>query len=225
MEILLDDPSVELEFRQILEKIKLYRNGDVSSVMKQRGIGYKLNWGVPVTDLRKIAAEHGSSHLLALKLWNRQWRESMILATMLDEPSMVSEQQMDFWTKSFDNIEIAEHASANLWYRCTPAYAKALEWCRGKKHLVRYTAVHLIGRLAMADKRSPDEMFESFFEELVPLSRDALLTAVMERTLIILGNRSESSRTMVANLLEVLKSDGSPAAMLLAAGVGEVLDM
>jgi 3-methyladenine DNA glycosylase AlkD len=123
--------------------------------MKRQGIEYKLNWGVQVVELRELARGFNALHLLALKLWNKQWRESMILATMLDEPSEVSEEQMDFWTKSFENREIAEQASANLWVKTKFAFVKALEWSRGKKHLVRFTGIHLMGRLAMTQMKCP----------------------------------------------------------------------
>jgi len=224
MQILLDDPSTEQRFRQILTTIRQFRNGEVSGQMKSRGIVYKINWGLSIMDLRGIAAEYEPSHLLALKLWNRQWRETMILATMLDEPGMVTEQQMDFWTKTFENSEIAEQASANLWWKSPPAYVKALEWCRGKKHWVRYTAVHLIGRLAMSDKKSPDEMFEPFFEELVPLSRDVALSVVLERTLVIMANRSETLHQMVSEFIGTLNDSDSEISKELAANIGHAIN-
>jgi len=219
MEIWLDNKKEEQQFQEILKTIKLYKNGDVANNLKARGITYGMNWGVSIMDLRKIAAEHSPSHLLALKLWNKNWRETMILATLLDEPGKVSEQQMDFWTKSFTNSEIAEQASANLWWKCPFAYAKALEWCRGKKHWVRYTAIHLIGRLAMMDKKSPDEMFELFFEELLTLAKDASLSSVLERSAIILAHRSEYLREMVSGFTGSLKESEYVVARQLAENI------
>lgn len=224
MEILLDDPIAEQEFQTLLRKIRLYKNGEVSASMKEKGITYRINWGVSVMDLRTMAEEHNPSHLLALKLWNKQWRETMILATLLDQPELVSEQQMDFWTKSFENSEISEQASANLWWKSPPAYVKALEWCRGKKHWVRYTAVHLIGRLAMSDKKSPDEMFEPFFEELVPLSRDKALSVVLERTLIIMANRSEEMHQWIGEFTENLKDSDSEVSRELAFNLEQAIN-
>ena len=114
----------------------------------------------------------------------------MILATLLDEPKQVSEQQMDFWTKSFENLEIAEQASTNLWVKSKFAFAKSLEWCRGKKHLVRFTGIHLMGRLAIAEKNAIDEMFEPFFDELPVLARDKRLFTPLYRAILAMGSRS-----------------------------------
>jgi 3-methyladenine DNA glycosylase AlkD len=219
MEFLLDDSAIEQQFQKILHTIRLYKNGEVAANLKSRGINYKMNWGVSIMDLRKIAADFSPSHLLALKLWNKQWRETMILATLLDEPGKVTEQQMDFWTKSFENSEIAEQASANLWWKSPFAYIKALEWCRGKKHWLHYTAIHLIGRLAMMDKKSPDEMFESFFEELATLAKDEKLSTVIERSSIIMAHRSDYLEELVSEFVTALKDSNLPVALQLAGNI------
>jgi hypothetical protein len=219
MEYLLDNGPEELQFQEIIKVIHLYKSGEVANNLNSRGLGYKLNWGVSLMDLRNIAGTYAPSHLLALKLWNRQWRETMILATLLDEPQLVTEQQMDFWTKSFENSEIAEQASANLYWKSPYAYVKALEWCRGKKHYVRYTAIHLMGRLAMMDKKSPDEMFDPFAEELVILGRDAALSTVIERAAIIMAHRSGYLFTAVEALNTMLSESNHPVSMKLAESI------
>lgn len=191
MEFLLDNSDTEKTFRQLLHLVQSHKNGDVAKAMKKNGLNYKLNWGVSVVELREFSRRFNPSHLLALKLWNKQWRETMILATLLDAPEEVSEEQMDFWTKSIETAEMAEQASANLWWKTRFAYIKALEWCRGKKHLVRFTGIHLAGRLALADKKAIDEMFEPFLEEFLTLAKDGKLHTVLHRTIIALANRSK----------------------------------
>ena len=191
MSFLLDKPEIEKEFQLLLRQINARKNGDVALSMKKQGIGYKVNWGVSVVELRELSSHYDKNHLLALKLWNKQWRESMILATLLDEPAKVTEEQMDFWTKSFENYEIAEQASANLWVNTRFSFIKALEWSRGKKHIVHFTGIHLMGRLALTQKNALDEMFEPFFEELAVVGKDHRLNTVVYRTVTALANRSE----------------------------------
>jgi len=223
MDFLLDNGDTENEFQQILKRIKLRKNGDVSRTMKEHGIQYKLNWGVSVVELREIARSFNPSHLLALKLWNKQWRETMILATLLDEPDEVTEEQMDFWTKSFESVEMVEQASANLWWKTRFAFVKALEWCRGKKHLVRFTGIHLAGRLALADKNAIDEMFEPFFEEFLTLAKDAKLHTVLRRTIIALGNRSEMLYQQTIELSKNLQLSDSETAIRFGESLFEEL--
>ena len=215
MDFILDNQETEKKFQQIITLIKSRKNGEVADLMNAKGVKYKMNWGVSIIDLRDIALQFEPNHLLALKLWNKQWRETMILATLIDVPDQVTEEQIDFWTKTFENTEIAEQSSANLWVKTKFAFIKALEWCRGKKHLVRYTGVHLIGRLAITKNSAIDEMFEPFFEELPTLAKDSALNTVLYRTIIVLGKRSKQLNHMSVELTRTLQlSDSENAAKL-----------
>ena len=215
MDFILDNKETEERYQQLLKAIRLKKNGDVSDMMTQQGIRYKLNWGVAVFELRELSQTLESDHLLALKLWNKQWRETMILATLIDDPKEVSEEQMDFWTKSFENTEIAEQASTNLWVKSKFAFAKALEWCRGKKHVVRFTGIHLMGRLAIADKNAIDEMFEPFFDELPVLAKDEKLFTPLYRAIIAVGTRSKILNELCIELARTLQLSDSEIATKL----------
>lgn len=184
-------------------------------MMKQKGLNYKQIWGASIIDLREIAARFVPNHLLALKLWNKQWRETMILATLLDDSGQVTEEQMDFWTKSFDNTEIAEQTSANLWVNTKFAFIKSLEWCRGKKHLIRYTGIHLLGRLAISSKTAIDEMFEPFFGEITTLAKDTQLSTALYRTLIAMGSRSTGLNKQCIQMANQLKENANENASKL----------
>ncbi len=209
MDFILDNQETEKKFQQILMLVKSYKSGEVSELMQQKGIKYKINWGLSIIDLREIANKFEPDHLLALKLWNKQWRETMILATLIDEPKQVTEEQIDFWTKTFENTEIAEQASANLWVKTKFAFIKSMEWCRAKKHIVRYTGIHLIGRLALTDKSAIDEMFEPFFDELPTLAKDSALNTVFYRTILALGKRSVYLHQQTVELSQTLQLSDS----------------
>ncbi|MEN8117084.1 MAG: hypothetical protein ABFS16_08905 [Bacteroidota bacterium] len=215
MDFILDNQETEITFKKILSQIRLHMSGDISDAMNEKGINYRLNWGVSLIELREMAGQLERNHLLALKLWNKQWRETMILATLLDDPKEVSEEQMDFWTKSFENSEIAEQASTNLWVKSRFAFIKALEWCRGKKHLVRYTGIHLIGRLAIADKQAIDEMFDPFFEELPTLAKDPKLYTPLYRSVLAMGTRSVYLNKQTIELAKFFQLSNSENAVKL----------
>ncbi len=216
MDIIIDDPFQEQEFRRILTKIRLSKNGEVVDQMKQHGLEYKMNWGVSVSRLREIAAQFKPNHLLALKLWNKQWRETMILAAMLDVPELVTEEQMDYWTKSLETTEIAETLNTFLWVKTKFAFVKALEWCRGKKHLVRFAGLHLMGRLALVEKSAIDEFFEPFFDILSPLSKDPALKQVFYRSYILLGMKGKVMNEKAIQFAEVMKQTDSEISKSLA---------
>lgn len=216
MDFIIDDPAVEQEFRQILTKIRLAKNGETVAQMKQHGLSYKINWGASVISLREIAAQYQPNHLLALKLWNKQWRETMILAAMLDVPAEVTEEQMDYWTKSLETAEIAEVLNTYLWSKTKFAFVKSLEWCRGKKHLVRFAGLHLMGRLAIVEKAEMDELFEPFFDVLSPLAKDPNLKQVFYRSFILLGMKSKTMNEKAILFAEELKTVDSEETRALA---------
>ena len=223
MDFILDNQETEKKFQQLIRVIRLRQSGEVADAMSERGITYKMNWGVSLLDLREIAQSYDADHLLALKLWNKQWRETMILATLIDDPLEVTEEQMDFWTKSFENVEIAEQASTNLWVKSKFAFIKALEWCRGKKHLVRFTGVHLIGRLAITEKNAIDEMFEPFFEELKTLAKDKKLHTPIYRSVIGMGCRSKVLNEQCVELAKEFQLSESENAVKLGESLFEEL--
>lgn len=205
MDFILDDPKQEQEFRQILTKTRLAKNGETVDQMKKLGLNYKINWGASVVSLKQIASQYEPNHLLALKLWNKQWRETMILAAMLDVPSEVTEEQMDYWTKSCETIEVVEALNTWLWAKTRYSFVKSLEWCRGKKHLVRYAGLHLMGRLAVVEKSEMDELFEPFFDVLSPLAKDANLRQVFYRSYVLLGMKSKPMNEKAIEFAENLK--------------------
>lgn len=190
MEYLLDDPVSEKVYQEILRKLKLLQNGPVADSMNQRGVVYKLNLGASVISLRQLAEKYSPDHLLALKLWNKQWRETLIMATLLEKPGEVTGNQMDFWVRQIQHIEIAEQAAMNLFSRTPFAYEKAVEYCLSKKTLTKITGLLMMGRLALADKSAENDRFEQFLELFPPLAKDPQLSLVFRRIFVQIAMRN-----------------------------------
>jgi hypothetical protein len=190
MEYLLDDPVSERIYQEILRKIKPLQNGETADSMTQRGVHYKLNLGASVVSLQQLASNYAPDHLLALKLWNKQWRETMILATLLEKPEEVSENQMDFWVKQIQQTEIAEQVAMNLFSKSPFAFKKAVEYCLAKKTLSKITGLLMMGRLALTDRTATNEQFEAFLELFPPLAKDAQLSLVFRRVFVQIAMRN-----------------------------------
>jgi hypothetical protein len=206
MEYLLDDPVSEQAYQEILRRVKPLQNGEVAESMIQRGVVYKLNLGASVISLQQLAADYPHSHLLALKLWNKQWRETMILATLLDQPDEVTENQMDFWVKQIQQIEMAEQAAMNLFSKTPFAYKKAIEYCLAKKTLCKITGLLMMGRLALTDRSAPNERFESFLELFPPLAKDAQLSLVFRRIFVQIAMRNPELYDLALKQAYLLKT-------------------
>lgn len=72
--------------RKIIKKIKIHQDGEVSSKMKRNGIVYKINYGVSIIYLRKIAQQYANNTKLALRLWSSDIREAKIIAILIANP-------------------------------------------------------------------------------------------------------------------------------------------
>lgn len=204
MEFLLDNNETEKIYRQIIRSIPSIQNGLTAESMEKRGIHYEKNWGASLVDLKSFAETIEKNHLLALKLWNKQWRETMILATLLDEPSKVTEEQMNFWVRTATNTEIVEQMVTNLFTSTPFAFSMSLEWCLGKKFLVKYAGLLMMGRLALTSENDIDEMFEVFFEVLTPLAKDTALKTIFYRSYCQLARRSLQVHEQCVNFAESL---------------------
>jgi hypothetical protein len=207
MEYLLDDPVSERLYQEILRKVKPLQNGEVSDSMTQRGVIYKLNLGASIVSLQNLASEYSPNHLLALKLWNKQWRETIILATLLEIPEEVTENQMDFWVKQIQQTEIAEQVAMNLFSKTRFAYEKAIEFCLGRKTLSKITGLLMMGRLALTDRSASNELFEEFLELFPPLAKDAQLSLVFRRVFIQIAMRNPALYEIALQQMSLLQGN------------------
>ena len=71
--------------RAIKARFRLFMNGPVSQSMREKGLDYKLNFGIEYPRIREIAADFPKDHKLAQALWKENIRECKILAALLQQ--------------------------------------------------------------------------------------------------------------------------------------------
>ncbi len=146
----------------LLKRLKSLSSVRAIEGMAKYGITAERAYGVSIPDLRKIAKEIGKNHELAQQLWKLNIRETRILAGMIDDPELVTEQQMEIWVKEFDNWEICDQVCQNLFTYTKFAYQKAIEWGERNEEFVKRAGFALMAWLAFKDKEAKDEQFERF---------------------------------------------------------------
>ena len=72
--------DVKEQLKDIKTQLRLSMNGVVSQSMREKGLDYKLNFGVELPRIKSIAAAYEKSHDLAQALWKENIRECKILA-------------------------------------------------------------------------------------------------------------------------------------------------
>ena len=135
--------------RNIRTDLRLAMNGVVSSSMRNKGVEYKMNFGVDVPRLKEIAQKYESNAALAKELWKLDVRELKILSTMLYPVSELSEANADEWMNEIPNHEIREHLCRNLLQRLTYADELVQKWTADANESVRLTGYWLYVRLMM----------------------------------------------------------------------------
>jgi len=152
---------------QILERLRAQANPANVEGMARYGINPHNTLGVSIPVIRQMAKEAGKDHALAEALWDSGVHEARILASMVDDPKQVTEEQMERWVKDFDSWDVCDQVCSNLFDRTPFAYQKAFEWSERSEEFVKRAGFVLMAALASHDKMAPDENFEQFFPLIV----------------------------------------------------------
>ncbi len=146
----------------IIEKLEELKNPEAIEGMATYGITPENAFGIKIPILRKLAKEIGIDHQLALDLWDLNYRETRIIACMIDDPDFVTETQLEGWASDFDYWEICDQCIMNLFERTKYAYQKVIDWTKREEEYVKRAGYVLIARLAVSDKKADDAVFISF---------------------------------------------------------------
>jgi len=147
------------------EVIKQLRSmGDPKNIegMGRFGIKTENNLGNSVTTLRNFAKKIGKDHDLAVKLWDSGIRDAGMVAACIEDPTTISENQVDRWVNGFDSWDICDHCCGHLFDKTPFAYKKAKEWTLRKEEFQKRAGFSLMAWLAVHDKKTGDLEFEKF---------------------------------------------------------------
>jgi 3-methyladenine DNA glycosylase AlkD len=140
--------------------------------MARYGINSASALGISLPVLRHLARQTGRDHRLAEQLWASGIHEARILASLVEEPRQVSEDQMERWVSEFDSWDVCDQVCSNLFDKTPFAYRKVIEWSDRPEEFVRRAAFALLAALASHDKRAPDAQFEPYFTLIAGAATD-----------------------------------------------------
>lgn len=157
------------ETHQKLMKIKrsfrLLMSGPTSQSMTQKGLGYKINWGVPFIELKKMALEYGKDYELAIELWKEDIRECKILATLIMPAEKMLPEITDIWMEQVKSQEMAEMLAFNLLQHVDYAPAIAYEWIATDKTLYEIAGFQLLARLFANGQEANERGINEFLDQ------------------------------------------------------------
>ncbi len=154
---------------EVLAWLKRKGSRRVADGMARYGIQTRLRaLGVSVGTMQALAKQlkkemdPDARHALAAELWGTGAYEARMLATLVDEPGLVTRRQMNTWMADCDNWAIVDTACFCLFDRTPLAWEKVRPWSASPREFVRRAGFVLIACLALHDKAAPDARFRAF---------------------------------------------------------------
>lgn len=144
---------------EVLERLQARAKSDRLEGMARYWMAVNRRLGVKVPEMRRIAKETGPDHPLALNLWKTGIAEAMMVASMIDIPEEVTEEQMEEWVQDFSSWDVCDQVCMNLFRKTPLAWKKAVEWSKREEEFVRRAAFALIACLAWYNKETADKEF------------------------------------------------------------------
>ena len=203
---------------EILNRLKSLANPANVEGMARFGINPQGTLGIYIQALRQIAKETGKNHQLAGELWESGGHEARILASMVDEPHLVDEQQLERWVKDFDSWDVCDQVCGMIG-ALPVAPQKAMQWSERQEEFVKRAGFALMAELAYHDKKASDELFISFF---IPIKREAIdgrnfVRKAVNWALRNIGKRNASLNRLSIQTAREIEKIGSKSARWIAA--------
>mgnify|MGYP002285915509 FL=1 len=155
------------QLKDIKTQLRLSMNGAVSQSMREKGLVYKLNFGVELPRIKGIAASYEKDHALAQALWKEDIRECKILAGLLQPVDTFLPEVADIWVDTMPTVEIAELTSMNLFQHLPYAPAKAFRWIADERELAQICGFLTIARLLQKKGDMEDRVANEFLDQAV----------------------------------------------------------
>jgi 3-methyladenine DNA glycosylase AlkD len=207
-----------MDTEQVINQLKQKSNPVYLAGMKRFGIEDKNALGVPMPELRKLAKTIKKDHALALELWNTGIHEARMLASLIDDPALVTAEQMNNWVKDFNSWDLCDQVCGNLFDRTTFAIEKAIAFTNCEEEFIKRAGFVLMAEYAVHNKTADDATFMA----LLPLiNREAwdnrnFVKKAVNWALRQIGKRNNNLKKAAIKTAESILLQNSVAAKWIA---------
>jgi len=214
-----------MNYKEVVKELESMRNTTNIEGMARFGINPKYALGIRVPNLRKLAKEVGKSHQLALVLWDSGYHEARILASMVDVPAEVTEEQIEQWVGDFNSWDLCDQCCMNLFVYTKFAVSKVFKWAKREEEFQKRAAFAEIACLAWKRKDLSDNQFLEF----LPLVKEAagdnrnFVKKAVNWALRQIGKRNLAlNEAAIKCAKEILKQDSKAAKWIAADALKEL---
>ena len=169
--------------KEIKSRFRLFMNGPVSQSMREKGMDYKVNFGIEYPRVKEIAAAYPMSHELAQALWKEDIRECKIMAGLLQPAETFYPGIAEIWIEGMRYPELAEYTVMNLFQRLPYASEVVFAWIADEREYFQLCGFLLMARLLgkglilneRAEAEFLDQSFASVESEFLTVRRATAL--------------------------------------------------
>ena len=155
------------QLSEVKLQLRLSMNGAVSESMREKGLHYRVNFGVELPRLKQIAKKFEKNRVLAQYLWNENVRESKILAAFLMPVDEFLPEVADIWVEDIRTQEIAELTTMNLFQYLPYAPSKAFQWIADGREYFQVCGFQLVARLLAQKGDMEERVANEFLDQAV----------------------------------------------------------
>lgn len=159
--------EIESKIKELKRGFRLVMNGPASQSMREKGLDYRLNWGVPFIQLKRMAADLPHDYDFAIALWKEDIRECKILATLLMPHDKMPEEVAEIWMEQTHSQEMAEMQAFNLYQYVSYAPKLAYRWMALDDTVKEICAYDILGRLFMKGQEPNERGINEFIDQAV----------------------------------------------------------
>lgn len=200
---------------QIIDILKKEANPEKVQIKETRfGIVSNNALGIYHKELKELAKKIPKDDKIAIALFESNIYEARLLCSKIFNPENLTEQLMDNWTSTFENWEICDSFCMGLFAKSQYAIPKAIEWSNRKKEFEKRAGFTIIAAYCMADKVSPNNLFEQFLPIIKRECKDERLYVkkAVNWALRNLGKRNTDLKLKAVSLAEeILKINDKTA--------------
>ena len=178
--------------RAIKARFRLFMNGPVSQSMREKGLDYKLNFGIEYPRIREIAADFPKDHKLAQALWKENIRECKILAALLQPIDSFCPELADIWIEDMHYPELAQYTVMNLFQHLPYAPQVVFRWMADEREYFQLCGFLLMARLLMQGRPLNERGAAEFLDQARAAVADASLPSVQRAAAVALQKYAEA---------------------------------
>ena len=191
--------------RAIKQELHTMMNGPVSNSLRDKGLRYRIIYGVEWNRLLDFAASLGQSSELAGALWKEDISECRLLAGLVQPADEFPEELAEIWIEDMHYPEEAQYTTMTLFQNLPYAKKAAFKWIARENGMYQLCGFLLFARLFMKnDKAVDDRSANEFLDQAQSLIRtdNAALKSAVTNALMRYASMGEIETVKSNRILE-----------------------